>query len=503
MMIRLWVTLFLLTMTGCKKPEDKIIKAPDPIVFERPPARLPDLPPATPGFVDLNSLEDRILIDVQTLPSDDERLRTRYLISCDYFNSGLNLEQVEAGANKLINSLSQERFLEKVTPVGNASCIYRIDLDDFGITYQKNQVGGPDDPVHARSGTPEWVRIEQSLLLDFVSNTIRNQNIQFLTQTLKPYVFLNDFATTVMEGDPIADQGCGLYCDIVEQAIDQDTFLQSQGLNLQDEADSERLLMAGFSQSQIALGKTRLVAIAETDNGFCMISYDSDLNNQVSAFQFPFTDEVAKAGGILRTDKIFKEAAGELLCTLPNGMYVHRLQNAAGNAESFAPNSIVVNLFHSALDPTIRLSDCFGCHVQMGIGFRDEVQRAVERNPGFNSEEKNLANIFYDDVRIQAVLVKINTAYTNALQEIGASSNEDPVNKALIERFREEVGIVKASAWTFLDVTEFRERLQGSAISSQVLQNLLSGGTVSIGVFSDNFSTLVEELNLFEDSDIN
>jgi hypothetical protein len=502
-MIRLWVTVFLLLSAGCKKPETKIVKAPDPIVFERPSQRPPDLPPATPGFVDLNALEDRILIDVQTLPSDDERLRTRYLIACDYFNSGLNLEQVEAGANKLINSLSTERFLKKVIPVGNAGCIYRIDLDDFGITYNRRQVGGAGDSVHARSGAPEWIRIEQSLLLDFVSNTIRNQNIQFLTQTLKPYVWLNDFSVTVMESDPIADQGCGLYCDIVEQAIDQDTFLASQGLDLQDEADSERLLMAGFSQSQIALGKTRLVSIAETNNGYCLISYDSDLNNQISAFQFPFTDQVARAGGVLRTDKIFEEAAGELLCTNANGMYTHRLQDGDGIAAAFAPNSIVVNLFHSALDPTIRLGDCFGCHVTMGISFRDEIQRAVERNPGFNSEEKNLANIFYDDVRIQAVLSEINSAYANALREIGVNSSEDPVNKALIEKFREEVDIVKASAWTFLDVTEFRERLQGSAISSQVLQNLLSGGTVSIGVFSDNFSTLVEELNLFEDSDIN
>jgi hypothetical protein len=494
-------------LTGCLKKEKEVIEAPPPLVFDRPSGDPPPVSPSRPGFVDLDNAEDTMLIDAQTLGSRDERLRTRYLIACDRYNSDVNLTDVESGGNKLINSLSRERFISKVTPIGNANCIYRIDLDDYGITYLQSQLGGPDDPVHG--SIPEWRKIENAALLDFVSDTIRNQNLQFLLQTRKPYLFLLDFAVTTMEGDAIADQNCELYCDLVEQPIALARFYEARGLNLQVAADTEELLMAGFSRSQIALGKTRLVQIAEIDDGWCATSYDTSLAQQDSIFENPFTVEVAQAGGILQTDKIFGlvnnvrlTSVNEHLCTLPNGMYEHRLNGEDGIAATAAPNDVVVNTNHPRLDPTVRLADCFSCHHQMAQGFRDEVREAVLNNGSFNSDEKNLAEIFYNDTALQAVLGQINARYNQALREVGVTQSTDPVNSALIERFREEVDILKAASWTFLDVREFREKLEGSAISSQVLQNLLNGGTVSIGTFVDNYTTLVEELNLFEDNDL-
>ena len=242
----LMLTILVLLSCGNEEHEHE---APPPIyVFPKPDQEPPPLKaPPKPGFITLDNIEQTILLDLNSLPNDDARLASRYLVACDRFNLGENLNEFQQGVNRGINMLSTARFIEAVTPIGNADCIYRIDLDDYDITF------GTKDS--------DWVLIEDSMLLDFESLTVRNQNIQFLTQTKKPYVIATDFYVTTFEGDAIASRNCDVYCTIIDQPVDLDDFFAAQGVIVQDEANAERLVFSAFSQSQIALQKDRGVQI--------------------------------------------------------------------------------------------------------------------------------------------------------------------------------------------------------------------------------------------------
>ena len=481
------ILLCSLIVIACNlQPSEKIIEIPAQEFPE--PDKDPNEPvPSGPNFIDLQNLEFTMFLDVSQLESPAERENTRYLIGCDRFNQNHDLTFFEQGVNKGINMLSNQRFVRRATPIGTADCIYRIDLRDYGIT------------------TREWRLVEQNVQLEFVSQTVTNQNLQFLVQARKPYLFAVDFFLTSFEADSVANKGCAIYCDLIDQEFILDDFYQQNGVLLQREYDDQRVLLSGFSQSQIALGKTRLVEVVESRNGYILSTYDVSLAEQDNIFLNPFTKEASLAGGINRTKKTFRHVAQEHIYSLVNGLWGFRLNGANGNAESFAPNDVVINLQAASaqLEPTIYLGSCSGCHHQnVGIEFSDQVNQHVNSNPSFNAQEKLLADIFYDYDAIDAVINEINRINRQQLSELGITSGDDPINKTLFEPFRKEMNARQIAAFTFLTEQEFLERLRGASVSSTLLGNLLNGGTVSIQDIKDAFPILVEELNLFRDEDL-
>lgn len=476
--------LVFIALVGCK--ETKVIEGEKPIIVYRQPAGNPPpiqpRPPGQPSFVTLDRLEEIMLLDLNNITSDNERQRTRYLIGCDRTNQGLETDEFEQGVNLALNGLSNERFLTKSTKIGAEGCIYRFDLDDFTIT---------------RS---EWVQIERALLLDFVSKTTRNENLQFLTQALKPYAFATDFVTTVYEGDAVAS-GTGLYYDLIDQPDLTHNFFLQQGIVVGDEVLDENALFAGFSQSLIALGKTRLLQVIESNNGFCLSTFDvANEANSDDLFQNPFSKELAFAGG---SNRIFDHVAQEHYCTAPNGMFTWRLNNAADIAEVVAPGNVVVNLGNERIDASIRIGDCFSCHGIAGaIPFKDQVGQFIVSNPGFNENEKKLAQIFFRGDKISAVINEINRRYAVALEELDITAEKDPLSQIVVKPFRSELDANQVAAFTFLSTEQFLERLKGTAISSQVFGSLLGGGKVNLATLSANFGTLVDEMLLFQDIEI-
>ena len=222
-------------------------------------------------------------------------------------------------------------------------------------------------------------------------------------------------------------------------------------------------------------------------------------------FENPFSLELARAGGRINTNRINKFDAQEWICSLPNGMFGKYRLNANNNLiDSSAPTDIVVDAINAAIDPTIRLGQCSFCHhTNVAIEFDDQVASFVRNNPGFDADEKRLAEVFFNKTRISAIAGEINRRHNQAMEELGVTATEDPLNEKIYKPFRSEMGIEQVASYTFLPVEEFRNRLLGASISSQVFGNLLNeGGTVSLSVLSANYETLVEELNLFEDIEI-
>jgi len=480
------LALFLV-LWGCVKPT--VEPPPGQTVFILPANAPPPLGSVPrPGFVTLDRLEDTMVLDLQNLGSRQEREDARYLIACDRVNQGLPVDEYEQGINIAMNRLSDERFLSNVTPIGQSRCIYRISLDDYTLTNQ------------------DWLLIERATLLDVVPDTNRNQTLQALTQTLKPYIFGVE-TLAMYEGDEVADRGGQVYYSLTNQALLTVDFLAQEGINLQREVDDENVLFIGGSQSQIALGKTRLLQVIESDNGFCMGTFDFVLGGD-DLFTNPFSLELAQAGGVLRSNKILQFDAQEWICSLDNGLFGKwRLNNnvggGGGSAEVEAPTAIVVNVSNAAVDAAIRIGDCNQCHyTQVAIPFADQIANHLRSNSAFNADEKQLGSIFFRQDKVSAVINEINTRNLRALQDMGVTAAQDPLTQVVWKPFRAEMNAAQVAGFTFLTTENFIQLLRGTDLSSQVFGNLLNGGTVSLATLSVNFPTLVAELGIFKDNEL-
>jgi hypothetical protein len=460
--------LVSICLVSCLKPVE-VVEIEKPFDIPRPPNRpLPPIPePPTPDFITIQSAEELMLIDAQTLPSDNARLEAFYLYACDMYNAGKTLGEIKKAADKLINSVSTAAFISRLVPIGPAGveCIFRGDQSDYNLNNFK------------------YRSIENAMLLDFRPESIRAQNLAFLLQKRKPYLYLSDLATTVLQADQLSSSGglCDLYCLLTEQAADVDDFFAQQGIDVDDAAADEEVYLAATNRSPIALGKGRIVQIIESNFGWCMSSFDSSLAQQDSINVNPFPIAIANAGGVIQSAKVFKDIAQEHLCTMPNGMYISRLNGNDGLAASEAPGNIVSNPDDRFHDGIIRLGGCPLCHATIGKAVTDEALAIIRGNPAFDANEKLLGEVFYNTTTFQGNLGDINRAYARALQEVGITDQTvDPINKELISWFREPYDVVKAASFTGLDVPDFLERLRGTAISSVALGNLFNGGTVSI-----------------------
>jgi hypothetical protein len=401
-------------------------------------------------------------------------------------NRDVDLTLIKQAVDLGMNRLSREAFLNPVTPIGNSQCIYRIDLDDYTITRR------------------EWRLIENNTIFDFVPNSVRAQNIQFLTQARKPYIFSFELCT-MFECDEVADQAGRIYYDLVDQDIRTDRFLAQEGIILQDEVDNEDVVMAGFTQSQIALGKGRLILAVESNSGYCLATYDVAQGGD-DIFTNPFIKELTLAGGRFNSDKLLAHDAQEWICSLDNSLFgLWRLNNANDLAEVEAPTNIVLKV-GARIDGAIRIGDCSECHYkQVAIPFvaGDQISNHIQRNSAFDEFEKNLGEIFFNYDRLSAIIEEINRRNSFSLAELGVDgARGDPLTQNLFAPYRNEMNSAQVASLLLMTEEEFLLLLPGTEVSSQVLGNLINGGTISLQVLSDNFNTLTLELRAFEDADL-
>lgn len=384
--------------------------------------------------------------------------------------------------------LSTERLLAYGTPIDSTGSLVRINLGDFGVTRSL------------------WQKFERENLVGFIPEDTRGITLRYLTQTNQPLVFATSFALTALGGDLLSVNN-GLYYDFLRQPSDLDEFFFSIGVDIQNDVDNSKYHCAGGGNSRIALSKHRLVCIVDTArNGFLMTTYDTSLSNQDNLFANPFTKEMARAGNIERSKRIFGAEAQEHIYSLDNGLLVgYRLNGLlTGAAEVIAPTEVVIDVESAAvsLPVDIMIGSCAGCHhTTAAIAFNDGVGRAIEQSGAFGPLEKEIGMIVYRNDAFQAKLATANRQHTQALAEIGVSTLEqDPVTRGLMWRLRGELDVNTVASYTFLTVDDFKKKLAGTNRSKLIFGDLLNpGGTVQLADLVRNFDTLVEELLLFQD----
>lgn len=474
MVIRLLIlTCALAVSLSCKeKTKEKIIEKPFPVPTEPP----PPLPPAAPNFLGYDRFEQELIDDLTSLP-EANRGRVIYIWN-QRFNEGVGSRQnrdIEDGINFGINSLSTERLLTRATPIGASNQVYRIDTQDYGLDRYK------------------WGAIEERLQLAVFSNTIRGAQIRALTQRATPWVYASDLFLTSFTSP-------GLYYYLIGQPGQDNLaiFLNEIGVNLQDDFDALEALCAGYTNSQIALQKNRLVCGTDSDEGFLFSTYDIDSvrNDGDNLNENPFPVEA-------NSQRTYVHDAQEHLYTARNGLMFYRLNGAGvGAAEDFAPADIVLNRQAAAkgLSGTIDLMACSLCHFAGIIPVEDELGAHIARTSAFDSGDKLRGlNIFRQD-GLDVKIRRSNEIFRAALAELGIGQFEvDPLNNAVTDPLRLEQNVEQIAAYFFLSANEFKERLRASDNAVLKVGNLLTGGSIKLE--KDDFDLIIEELNLFIDSD--
>ena len=476
--------LVLLSMFACQPQATKTVQVGVPVP-QIPVENPPPVEPGKPGFLRFDEIEQYIDRDIKTLNAA-ERPKTRYLLGCNFLDQGISdLTDHKAGIQKGLNMISTERLIATADTIDDAGCIWRFNIDDIGMT------------------TEEWQKVERSNVLPFISDSIRGRTIRALANTNQPMVYASSFFLTVMQADQVSI-GNQLYYDLTEQPLNDAEFLTKLGISLQNEFNEEAPACAGGGRSQIALGKPRLICILDTtEDGFLMFTADTSLAKNDSILQNPFLAEMSAIPGSA-TGKIFKFVAREWIFSMPNGLMTgYRLSNSGGSAEVIAPTNVVIDVEQSGkgLPPDITLGACSNCHHQeAGIFFRDEVFNSVRNNGNFNTAEKELAEVFYRSDKFQAKRTVVNQNHTRALKEIGVSTfKEDPLVTNIIQPLRGELTAEDVAGYLFMDVDEFKIRLNGTNLSKVLFGSLIEGGIVPLQDFVRGFPALKDELLLFRD----
>ena len=491
-LVKLWLyigfffVLFFVLSSGCKSGKTKketvfvdqqTPEQPPTIPPPLPPGQTPEVPPPVargPDFISFAAFETAVLNDLSNLPEQD-RLDARYLVLSDKFNEGdPRLEAYGDSLAKGINQLSLERDLYYSDVVlESGESIYRLDIDEIGLT---------------RS---EWRLIESNDPFKFESFTARGLLIKQLTQARRPWIHANNFMTIAHNDD--------VYYEIMDVPANLNTFYNFLGVDIQQQFDDvdEDLYLMGFFGSAISLQKNRMLIRLDSRDGKLWGTYDTVLENVVSGprnlFENPFPFEA-------RTARVFGHDAQEFIYTLPNGLHGYALFNAAGVRENFAPTNIVIDVNANGLDPTIRNSlSCMRCHSNGIIEATDQIAEHVDGNPDFNNLDQQVSEAFFGKSGASAAFGQDNKNYCDSLQRIGIScADRDPVN-GLTDSFRKEWDLKQTASFFFMDEDEFATALNGSAQGRAQIGQLLSGGLVSLQQIIQTTPILIEDFNLFQD----
>jgi serine/threonine-protein kinase len=134
-----------------------------------------------------------------------------------------------------------------------------------------------------------------------------------------------------------------------------------------------RLDRAGFARSEVSPQANRLVERQDSLYGAYWRSYDFRAgadNSQLS--QFPL-GPVFQGNPFLPL--AFRQAGGEIIFNLPNGLQAYLLIDGAGKRLNEAPDFVVDPDLTSGSAAIVNGLSCMACHVQgMKTGFQDEIR---------------------------------------------------------------------------------------------------------------------------------
>lgn len=431
------------------------------------------------GLINLFDIESAILSDLAKIEQSDRR-NTRYLVMSHRNNLNVSEKDLEAGSQaiaKVLNSMNSDfEDLYLAEPIDQKKSIYRFDLR----TYALNR----DD----------WQLIEKEDPFDFESFTDEGETIKFLTGARKAWLHFDNFIGVTQKAQ--------VYYQIMGVSKDLNTFLADVGVNARAQFADFSAMFLGFNGSEISLQKNRLIVRFEGEEGYVWITFDPSAADAVNRNSNLFLAPCLLGTGC---NALFKFTAGEVIWTLPNGLQGYALFDEFGVRQDFAPIAAgIVADTRSPLDPQIdNAIDCHRCHSKGILPSVDEIRDHVLRNGDqFTANDRQIILQLYKDTSANNAAFQLdNRTFKAAMDFIKVSTNnEDPISVAN-DDLKLDWDLKELAAYVFISETDLKQGIEGSAVLSGQIGQLVTGGRITFNQLIDKniLDALKNDLRLFQE----
>jgi mono/diheme cytochrome c family protein len=422
-------------------------------------------PPAPPRtFLTSAALHRLMLDDLRSVPARHRRF-VRYLSLAHLYNAGRPATDLRIGREALgllLNSLSWHPRITPPAPIDREQTIFRVDLRDYRWT--------------ART----WDRLVTAYPYRTVAADADGRACADATSCEDFHLRGDWFVANASRGK--------LYYDLLELPVTDRALERLLQVDLARDLKEETVVRAGFNGSGVSRNN-RVIERHDAAYGAYWHSYDfRDNTGRQNVFEHPLGPAAGRAS--------FRQAGGEVIFNLPNGLQGYMLVDGDGRRVERAPVEIVSDPQRPDRQVEAGIS-CMSCHGRGLLPKDDQVRAHVEKNPtAFTREDADAIRALYAPAEKMRTLMERDTKrYQKALEEAGVSAVDPAPVLTVTLRYEGVVDLPGAAAEAGIPAAAFARQLGQSAVLKRTLGPLQArGGTVQRQVFEENFPRLLREM---------
>lgn len=406
-------------------------------------------------------------IDTNVVAKRKSRIRYFSLQVPNNLNvSVATLESLRQAFRKVINSLSKADRIVKPEVLDPERLIYRINLDDYKISPALfDKIVGDFNPY-----APSFVNVSGADA-QTKANTSNHAFLKNATQSSQYLLRMDWFVASAALPE--------LYSRFINLAANQFALEKELGIDVKSNIENGRVIRSGFKNSNVSSQNRVIERHTQANKQAYWVSYDFASNEALgNIFKSPLGPE-----NIYPSDNAFKHDGGEIIYTLPNGLFAYYLSNAAGTQIDKGPLNIVKQLEAPAqfLTAIVNGISCMNCHNAGYLYKKDEIRPFVIANKATlpKGEFDEVLKLYPEEAVYKAAFDRDNEVYFKALAEAGIDpSKPDPLNlayryynRALTRNdLREELGITDTELDRLLSREPFRSQWTGLQTSGGFLK---------------------------------
>ncbi len=235
-------------------------------------------------------------------------------------------------------------------------------------------------------------------------------------------------------------------------------------------------LRAGFNDSGVARAN-RVLERHDSAHGAFWRSFDfSDNTGRQNVFANPTG---------------FRQAGGEIIFHLPNGLQGYFVTDADGRRIDRAPGEIVSDPKRPDRIVETGLS-CMGCHVGGILPKKDQVRAHVLASKAFTADQRDdILALFAPSARLDKRIGEDNERFAAALRKLGVPADDpEPIITAVL-RYEQTVGSERASEELGVSPARLTELIGRDDDLAKTLGPLRTRGVVQRQVFEEAFPKLL------------
>ena len=385
-------------------------------------APFPALKQTERKFKTIKDVLNDILRHLQQTKGSDRIYQRYYTLTHLYNNKGVSendFRLYQAAFSKALNSLSWEPTIVVPRPIDPEATIFVVDLRDVGFDeHHRWDIILQAYPYGLKFDDGKDVELREL-----------SRQVELFSGTPLPYIRADWFTFTATQPP--------LYHDLLGIPLHADDLEKQLKVNRYDDFLRNKLVRAAFAESGVS-SNNRLVDRHVGSYGAYWRSYDFAKNDTRSnIFSFPLGPE-------FRDNPFnhfaFKEAGGELIFNLPNGLQAYMLVDDVGKRIDVGPTNVVADAVNrtSGTVEVINGISCMSCHKNGMIRFQDTLRNG---SAVFGPALEKVQDLVPPPDQMLKFIKKDEDRFLSALDEaIGPFLRVGPDEKRDIREFPEPVG---------------------------------------------------------------